>query len=70
MVLFIPNRKFSFITMKTEEQADAAIAGLHGRVVLGQPLTVERAEEKGDNPKKRKRDDDDDDANGTGGRHR
>ena len=37
--IFCPNRKFSFITMKTEEEVDAAIAGMNGRVVLGQPLT-------------------------------
>ena len=40
--LFSPRgRKFSFITMRTEEEAEAAIAGLHDRVVFGQPLTVE-----------------------------
>ena len=40
MVLFAPIRKFSFITMKTEEQAELAIAGLNGHEVLGQLLMV------------------------------
>ena len=33
-------RGFGFITMATEEEAQAAIEGMHGSLVDGRPLTV------------------------------
>ena len=53
-------RGYSFVTLATEEAAEAAISELDGRMVGGRPLKVERAREK--------RRADDDDGAGRGGR--
>lgn len=36
-------RGFGFVTMETAEEAEAAIAGLHGTELMGKPLSVEKA---------------------------
>ncbi|EGG05951.1 uncharacterized protein MELLADRAFT_31155, partial [Melampsora larici-populina 98AG31] len=35
-------RGFGFVTMETAEEAEAAIAGLHGTELMGKPLSVEK----------------------------
>ena len=40
------SKGFGFVEMSTDEEAQAAIAGMHGQVVEGRPLTVNEARPK------------------------
>jgi cold-inducible RNA-binding protein len=45
------SRGFAFVTMSTAEEAEAAIAGLHGRSIGGRNLTVNIARPREERPR-------------------
>lgn len=48
-------RGFGFVTMSTEEEAQAAIDGMHGKELGGRPLTVNIARPREDRPPRERR---------------